>query len=174
METGPERTERIMRGHLTDAEMTEALGEQYTGSARAHLADCAICRVERDRLRVTLAGIVQQTRVEAKRSEAFWERQRRQIASRLGRRRQRTRPWRWVWASAAVGLAALAAVWLHGYSPRAWPGPEADHALLIAVECSLQTSLPTALRPAALLAGEFERADAESSWGGQTPKGEQL
>jgi hypothetical protein len=174
VDAAPEEMDRTMRGHLTDAEMTEALGGEWIGEARAHLAGCAICRVEYDRLRVTLTGFAEQVRVQTERSEASWERQRRQIASRLGDRRSRTRPWRWAWAPAAVGLAALAVFWLHGYTSRSSPGPEADHALLVAVEHSLRTSLPAALRPAALLAGEFERAHAETAWGTDTPKGDQL
>ena len=173
-EAAPEEMERTMRGHLTDAEMAEALGEECTGETRAHLTACPICRGERDRLRVALTGLAEQVRVQAERPEASWERRRRQVSNRLGDRHPRVHPWRWAWAPAVVGLAALAAVWFHGYAARSSPGSEVDHAFLIAVEHSLRTNLPTALRPAALLAGEFERAEAETTRGADTPKGDRL
>jgi hypothetical protein len=63
-------------------------------------------------------------------------------------------------------------VWFHGGAPRPSSGPEADHALLLAVERSLQAEVPAALRPAALLAGEVE-GGAETGRTSGAPKGDQ-
>ena len=146
-----------MRGHLTDTELAEALGDEPRDEALAHLGDCPTCRAERDRLRTALTGLAEQARIQAERPDAAWERQRRQIGGRLDDRPARSPSWRWVWAPAALGLAALTVVWLGWETPRQSQEPEIDHAILAAVERSLQADVPMALRPVALLAAEIER-----------------
>jgi predicted anti-sigma-YlaC factor YlaD len=143
-----------MRGHLTDTEMAQALGEAPPGEVCDHLAGCPACRADRDRLQATLTGLAAQMRTRTARPEAAWDRQARQSAERLHERQPRAQPWRWAWAPAVVGLAALVGIWVHGQSPRVTPGTETDDALLVAVERSIHADVPAALRPAALLVGE--------------------
>jgi hypothetical protein len=165
-----------MRGHLTDAEMTVALGGDAGAEVRAHLAACPACLTERDRLRAALSELAEQARVQAERSEAAWEGQRLRIAARLSDRSPlsegRPRGWRWAWAPVAVGLAALALLWWRGETPRLSPGADADHALLIAVERSVQAEVPVALRPVALLAAEIEPHGTDTERGPGTPTGD--
>jgi predicted anti-sigma-YlaC factor YlaD len=151
-----------MRGHLTDAEMADALGEAPLGEVRDHLAGCPICRADRDRLRATLTDLAAQLQTRAARPEPAWDRQARQIAERLHERQPRARPWRWAWAPAAVGLAVLAGIWFQGQSPRVAPGTETDDALLFAVEGSIHAAVPAALRPAVLLIEEVRGRGTEA------------
>ncbi len=162
-----------MREHMTDAEMAETLGGEPGGTALAHLTDCPACRAERDRLQAALTALAGQARAQAERPEASWERQRRQIASRLHDRAPASHAWRWAWVPAAVGLALVAVFWFRGDTPPSSPGPETDHALLLAVERSLQADVPAALRPAALLAGEVEGGGAETERKNGTSNGGQ-
>lgn len=163
-----------MRAHLTDPELTETLRGEPAGDTGAHLAECPICRAERDRLQAALAALTVQARMQAERPEESWAGQRRQIASRL-RDRLSPRPGRrWAWVPAAVGLGVVTWLWFHGRAPQTVPEPTADHALLLAIERSIQTEYPAALRPAALLAAEVERREAETERGTGTRAGDQL
>jgi len=152
-----------MRGHLTDTEMAQALGEVPPDEVHDHLACCPTCRADRDRLQTALTDLAQQMRTRAGRPEAAWDLQARQIRDRLHERQSRVEPWRWAWAPAVVGLAALVGIWVHGQSPRGTPGTETDDALLVAVERSIHAAVPAALRPAELLVGEVggRRTEAE-------------
>jgi hypothetical protein len=161
-----------MRGHLTDSEMTEALGGELKGEALAHMDGCPTCRVERYRLRAALTDLMDQARAQAERPEASWGRQRRQIASRLGDRPSLSLGWRWAWAPALLILAALALLWPRGETRQRLPGPEADYALLTAVERSVQAGVPAALQPVALLVAEIERRGTETEPVAGTPKGD--
>lgn len=160
-----------MRGHLTDAEMVEALGEAPSTTVRDHLTSCPTCRADLDRLQATLTGFAAGMQVRAARPEAAWDRQARQIADRLHQRLSRARPWRWAWAPAVVGLAVLAGIWFHGQSPRVAPGTETDDAFLIAVERSIHADVPAALRPAALLVGEVGGRGTEAERSLDGPQG---
>jgi anti-sigma factor RsiW len=160
-----------MRGHLTDTEIAEALGEAPQVEVLDHLACCPTCRADRDRLQTTLTGLTAQMRARAARPEAAWDRQARQIAGRLHERPPRAQPWRWAWAPAVVGLAALAGIWLHGQSPRVTPSTETDDALLVAVERSIHAEVPAALRPAALLVGEVGGRGTEVERSLDVPQG---
>lgn len=162
-----------MRRHLTDSEMTETLGGEPAGDTRAHLADCPACRAERDRLQAALSDLAAQVRGQAMRPEASWERQRRQIARQLRETSTLAPSWRWAWALTAVVLVVLIVVWFHGKPPQPLPATAADHTLLLAVERSLQTECPVALRPAGLLAAEAEQGGAAGR-GADTLKGDQL
>ena len=68
----------------------------------------------------------------------------------------------------------LGAFWFYGHTPQPAQGPEADHALLIAVERSVQADVPLALRPAALLAAELERHGTETGPETGAKTGDQL
>jgi predicted anti-sigma-YlaC factor YlaD len=160
-----------MRGHLTDTEMAEALGDAPQMEMLEHLAGCPTCRADRERLQTTLTGLAEQMQARAARPEAAWDRQARQIANRLRARPPRTRPWRWAWAPAVVCLAALAGIWLHAQSPRVAPGTETDDALLVAVERSIHADVPAALRPAALLVGEVGGRGTEAERSLDVPQG---
>jgi hypothetical protein len=143
-----------MRGHLTDTEMAEALDEAPRAELLDHLAGCPACRAERERLQATLTGLADRMRARATRPDAVWGRQARQIADRLQERRPNARPWRWAWAPAVACLATLAGIWMYGQGPRVASVSETDDALLVSVERSIRTDIPSALRPAALLIGE--------------------
>jgi hypothetical protein len=160
-----------MRGHLTDTEMAEALGGAPPDAVRDHLDCCVTCRAERDRIEETLMGLAAQIQTRAARPDAAWDRQARQIAERLRERPRRARSWRWAWAPAVAGLAALVGIWIDGRSLRVTPGTETDDALLVAVERSIQTNVPAALQPAALLIGEFGGRGTESERSLDGPKG---
>lgn len=149
-----------MRGHLTDTEMTEALGDAAQTEVLDHLACCPGCRADRDRLRATLTALAEQMHVRAARPEAAWDRQARQFMARVREHPARTPRWRWAWAPALVGMAALAGVWFYDQRVGVAPPLENDEALLAAVERSIQTDVPPALRPLALLVGEMKNADA--------------
>ena len=142
----------------------------------AHLLVCPTCRMERDRLRAALSDLAEQARVQAERSEEAWEGQRLRIAARLSDRSPlsegHSTGWRWAWVPVAVGLAALALVWWRGETPRLSPEADADHALLIAVERSVQAEVPVALRPVALLAAEIEPHGMDTDRGPGTPTGD--
>ncbi len=160
-----------MRGHLTDTELMEGLGEAPRREVLDHLACCPTCRADRDRLQATLAGLAEQMRAGAERPEATWDHQARRIVDRLHERRDRAHPWRWAWAPAVVGLAALAGIWFHGRAPQVPRDPEADDALLFAVQRSVQAHVPVALRPAALLVGEVEGRATEAERGLESSQG---
>ena len=151
-----------MRGHLNDTEMTEALQGSPPVDVLSHIAGCPSCRAECERLQATLTGVAEQAREWANRSDATWDRQARQIMARA-RERQRPPRWRWVWAPALVGMAGLAGVWFHNQRTQVVPPLENDEALLAAVERSIQTDVPAALRPLALLVGEVKDGEAKGS-----------
>jgi hypothetical protein len=146
-----------MRAHLTDCEMTELISDTLEGTTVAHLRECATCRTEYARLRAAFVDFAMDSRVQAERTEAFFQRQRVRIGCRVGDRRPVV--WRWrSWAS-ALATGALVAVLLTraGTPPRSPADTEADQALLSAVQQAIYREAPVALNPAALLIADMER-----------------
>jgi len=153
-----------MNGHLSDEQWAAAILESSQGATAEHLSGCAACRDEltsfADAVRATREGI----RSVAERPESFWRQQREGITTRLASR-ERYQPWkRWVWATASLMLMLWASTVLHrnaapSFSPSAQTDP--DDALMLSVQQSIRSELPQALRPAALLTQEIDRA-AES------------
>ncbi len=71
-----------MLEHLDDEEMTALLAGEGSPEAQRHLAACAACAAERDRLATVLGERHGELHRAAERPEEFWERQRGAIAAR--------------------------------------------------------------------------------------------
>jgi hypothetical protein len=95
--------------------------------------------------------------------EPFWRQQREGINTRVAAR-DFTDPWkRWIWVTATVTLILLASTLLFRNSApplQTAAQPDPDDALLLSVQQSIRNDLPQALRPAALLTQEIDRAAA--------------
>jgi hypothetical protein len=149
-----------MNGHLSDEQWAAAVLNQSDESAAQHLAECAACRVEVTAFAAAAGAAQLQGRQVMERPESFWRRQREGINARLATG-DFAHPWRrWMWVTATVTLILLATTVLSRKS--APPAPTAaeadpDDALLLSVQQSIQSDLPQALRPAALLTQEIDR-----------------
>jgi hypothetical protein len=98
--------------------------------------------------------------------EWFWQKQQAAIRERVGATRHLA--WRLLPACAGVlGVAVLGTTLLHPARPPALPAPQAqsvaDQELMIAVEQAVQTDVPDALAPAALLADEISNSQSGSA-----------
>lgn len=145
-----------MNGHLNDEQMTGLLLDESAEGA-AHLAECALCSAEEQRLRAVLAGFGEAARGAAERPEAFWAWQRGAVAGRLAEKK--AEPRRLVWAGAMAVLVLLASMMLRQPPPEpAVAQADPDHVLLVEVERSMRREVPAALAPATLLANEMSRA----------------
>jgi predicted anti-sigma-YlaC factor YlaD len=151
-----------MNGHLNDEQWTAAVLNEADDGAAQHLAECAACREEVKSF-ADAAGVAQaQARKAGEQPEMFWRRQRQSIGARLAAR-DFTHPWkRWIWSTATVMLILLASTLLSRH--RAPPvqtaaQPDPDDALLLSVQQSIESDVPRALRPAALLTQEMGRAE---------------
>jgi hypothetical protein len=95
--------------------------------------------------------------------ETFWRQQREGIKARLAAR-DFTHPWkRWTWVTGTVILIVLASTLLsrNRVPPvQTTAQTDPDDVLLLIVQRSIQSDVPQALRPVALLARQIERADA--------------
>jgi hypothetical protein len=120
---------------------------------------------DQQHLRRTLGTLPEWARAAAEHPDAFWERQQAEIRKRISSlpdpssSRSAT-----AWAG-AFAVVLLAIFLLHG-SPAARPSNaqnDPDQELLIAVEQSLQSGLPQALEPAALLANEISNSQPIST-----------
>lgn len=163
-----------MRAHLTDCEMTDLISDTLEGTTLAHLRECATCRTEYARLHTAFVDFAMDSRVQAERTEAFFQRQRVRIGCRVGDRRPFVWRWRSVWAS-ALATGALVALFLTrgGTPPRSPADPETDQALLSAVQHAIQREAPVALSPAALLIADMERGVPQLDRKTAVPKGDQ-
>ncbi len=156
-----------MREHLSDQEIAESLDTDPSREAGDHLAACPTCRAERQRMQATVMDMAAVAREWADRPEIAWDRQARQIMTRA---RQSPRPaprWRWAYAPALVGLAALAGIWFQGHTTTPVRPVESDEALLAGVQQAVRAEVPAALRPMALLLDAME--DDETT-GGHTSR----
>lgn len=152
-----------MGEHLDDNQWLELANAEGRTSAQEHLAECAECRGELERLRGSLEEYQRTARELAERPESFWLRQRTLIASRaLGRRAMP----RLAWATglAVVLLAGLLLVRQAPPAPAVAPTQtaqtaqsESDSALLADVQRHVQRDVPEALQPAALLVEEMNQ-----------------
>jgi predicted anti-sigma-YlaC factor YlaD len=152
-----------MTGHLNDGQWAAAVLNEGDQATASHLAECPTCRDELRQITVATEAARAKARNMAELPEAFWRRQRESIHARL-EHRDLVRPWkRWIWATATVTLVLLASAMLsHNGAPPVPPTPQADpdDALLLSVHQSIETDVPQALRPAALLTEEMARAEA--------------
>jgi hypothetical protein len=112
------------------------------------------------RLRRTLDALPEWARAAADRPNAFWECQQVEIRKRIARAPQRSST-QTVTAWAGAFAMVLLAILLLRDSPA--PGPpraqsDPDQELLVAVEQSVQSGVPQALEPAAMLAEEINNS----------------
>ena len=142
-----------MTQHLSDKDLLEVLLDRPSGF-NAHLANCSSCRAERDRVRRLLAELPAVTHVVAQNTDAFWEQQSRAIWAQIDSIESRKLPVL-AWASAAAVL--IAATLLFNSAPTVPPRAQADsdHELMVQLERTLQSEVPAALEPAALLARDI-------------------
>jgi len=142
-----------MTQHLSDEDLLEVLPDRSPGS-NGHLATCSSCRAKRERMRRLLAELPAVTHVVAQNTDAFWEQQRTAIWANIRSVEPRKFPIL-AWASAAAVL--VAATLLFSIAPTVPPRAQADsdHELMIQLERTLQSEVPAALEPAALLAREI-------------------
>jgi hypothetical protein len=130
------------------------------------LTDLLLAADQRE-LQQTLAAVPNQLRLSTERPEWFWKKQQAAIRERVRARRRSA--WRLLPACAGVlGLALLATTLLHhGRTPAPPAAPQAqavsDQELMIAVEQAVQTDVPDALAPAALLADEISNSQSSST-----------
>jgi len=142
-----------MTQHLTDEELSELLLDRSPGF-NPHLATCSSCRAEQERMRRVLGELPALTHIVAKNTDAFWELQRASIWANIDSVGPRKFP-ALAWASVAAVL--VAATLLISIAPTVPPRAQADsdHELMIQLERTLQSEVPAALEPAALLAREI-------------------
>jgi hypothetical protein len=142
-----------MTQHLSDMNLLEVLLDRSSGFD-AHLATCSTCRAELGRLRRVVGELPALTQIVAQNTDAFWEHQRTAIWTKIDSTEPRKFPVL-AWASAAVVL--LAAALLFSIAPTVPPQAQADsdHELMVQLERTLQSEVPVALEPAALLAREI-------------------
>jgi predicted anti-sigma-YlaC factor YlaD len=147
--------------HWSDEQFAAAALGQSVGH-ETHLAECAACRGELERLRKELNMLRDDASAAATQTETFWQRQRAAIRAQLASGATVTRGWAWATAAAAVLLLAV----LLGRTTLPPPdvaqnGKDPDHVLMLEVQQSLERQLPRALAPAALLTEEISRAAQE-------------
>jgi predicted anti-sigma-YlaC factor YlaD len=151
-----------MNGHLSDEQWAAAVLDESDEAAAKHLAECAACRADVKNF-VAVAGAVQkQRRKMAEQPEVFWQQQRESINARLAVRAFTHPRRRWIWVAATVMLILLASTLLsrnNAPPTQATAQRDPDDALLLSVQRSIQSDLPLALRPAALLTQEIDRAE---------------
>ena len=129
---------------LTRHLSNEELGEVIFASDQRHLQR-------------TLDALQEWSRAATEHPDAFWERQQADIKKRIDAVQQRSSM-----RTATAWASAFAVVLLATFLLRSSPAPrpssaqsDPDQELLVAVEQSVQTGIPRALEPAALLADEI-------------------
>jgi hypothetical protein len=111
-------------------------------------------------LRRTLEALPEWARAAADRPDAFWERQQVEIRKRIARAPQRSST-QTVTAWAGAFAIVLLAIFLLSDSPATRSSRtqnDPDQALLVAVEQTVQSGVPLALEPAAMLAEEINNS----------------
>ena len=142
-----------MTQHLSDKDLLEVLLDRPS-EFNAHLATCSSCRAEREQVRRVLGELPALSHKVAQSTDAFWEQQRTTIWAKIDSVDARKFPVL-AWASATAVL--VTATLLFSVAPTAPPRAQADsdHELMIQLERTLQSEVPVALEPAALLAREI-------------------
>jgi hypothetical protein len=136
-------------------------------AAEHHIANCAPCQDERERIEDALRQFATANREYAARPESFWEQQAARIRAASIQSRQRSRITMALVPCLVVLLLAAFAVLgrAPGVSPvettnRAVQPPmmqvDSDHELLLGVERAMQADTPRALEPAALIVEESD------------------
>lgn len=134
-------------------------------AAEHHLAHCAPCQEERERVGEALREFGNASREQTGRPEIFWEQQAARIRAASSQRAGRSR----LGLTLAPGLAVLflVAFALLSREPSARPTPataiaqvDSDHELLVEVERVVETDTPLSLEPATLM---IEQDDSNGS-----------
>jgi predicted anti-sigma-YlaC factor YlaD len=150
-----------MSGHLSDEQWAGAVLSENDESAAKHLAECTTCREEVKSFAAAAGAARVQASKALEQPDAFWRRQRERISARLATR-DFADPWkRWIWVTATVLLILVASTLVSRNSApptQAATPTDPDDALLLSVQQSIQSDLPQALKPTALLAREINRA----------------
>ena len=152
-----------MNGHLSGERWAAAVLSKQEGSSANHAAECTGCRDELSAASAALDAYRAHVREVIELPESFWRRQREAIHARA-QRHDFSHPWRrWIWATATIMLVLCASMILsHKSAPLVQSAAQtvSDDELLLGVQRSIQSDLPQALRPAALLTQEMGRAEA--------------
>ena len=145
-------------------------------AAEHHLAHCAPCQEERERVGEALREFGNASRQHTGQPEIFWEQQAARIRAARGERAQRAR----LGLTLAPGLALLLllAFALLSREPGARPTPAAataqvdsDYELLVEVERVVETDTPLSLEPAMLtIEQDDSRASTSSTHSGKEPR----
>jgi len=126
-------------------------------AAEHHLANCAPCQAERERVQEALRFFGAANREHANRSESFWEQQAARIRAARTERSRRSQLAMTLTPGLAV-LLLLAFALLHrgSVSPPTQPAAQIDydHELLVEVERAVQSDTPLSLEPATLMVEE--------------------
>ncbi|HMK21726.1 MAG TPA: hypothetical protein VK466_05290 [Terriglobales bacterium] len=129
-------------------------------TAEHHVAHCAPCQTERQKLEEALQQFGAANREYASRSEDFWDKQAAQIQQK---RRESSNRARVVGALApALAMLLFVGVFLVSQSPHVEPSAQtvpavqtdSDHELLVAVERAVESDTPQALAPVAWMEEE--------------------
>lgn len=152
-----------MNGHLNDEQWAAAVLNENGEAAAKHLEECAACREEVKTFVAAVGASQAQSRRAGEQPEGFWRRQRESINARVAAR-DFIDPWkRWIWVTATVMLTLVASSLLFRNSAppiHTAAQTDPDDVLLLSVQQSIRSDLPQALRPAALLTQEIDRAAA--------------
>jgi len=152
-----------MNGHLSNEQWEAAVLRQNDAAVEKHLVECAACREEVKSFTGAEEATQAQARKVMEQPETFWQQQREGISTRVAAR-DFTHPWRrLIWVTATMMLILLASTLLSRINAPPTPSvaqTDPDDALLLSVQQSIQSDLPQALRPAALLTAEIGRASA--------------
>jgi hypothetical protein len=112
---------------------------------------------DQQHLQRTIGALPEWARAAAEKPDAFWDRQQAEIKKRIDAVQQRSSM-----RTATAWAGAFAVVLLATFLLRSSPAPrpsnaqaDPDQELLVAVEQSVQSGVPQALEPAALLADEI-------------------
>ncbi len=150
-----------MPGHLTEEQWNAAVLGAANDAVRGHIENCDECQAEERELEGAFAALRDSLSSESERPEAFWQRQRAMISARLSLHWFIVR--HLVWATAVAVVALAAATLLRQAPPAHVTAPDPDQALLMDVDRSVDSGIPEALAPAALLTQEINRAAQTNS-----------
>ena len=152
-----------MKGHLSDEQWAAAVLDEKDAATAQHLSECPGCRAELISAAAAVDAARTHTREITELPEAFWRKQREAVHARVERRDIAPSWKRWVWVTATIMLILCASIMLsHNSTPsvQSVASTDADDELLLSVQQAIQSDLPHALRPAALLTSEIDRAEA--------------
>ena len=149
-----------MAEHLTEEQWSAVALSSADDAVCAHIDNCGQCRAEGRELQAAILAVRRSALAAAERPEAFWQRQRALISARVSLQRFVER--RLVWAM-ALAVVALAATTLLRQAPPRIAATDPDQALLMDVERSVDSGVPEALAPAALLTQEISQAAQTTS-----------